>query len=74
MIRVYMVIGDAGDGSNFIEWHRTMSDEKVEKMELEDQYQSGDGVQIHDFWFTNEEQLNDFIEWNFITFYEDHDE
>ena len=51
MQTIFTVITDCGDGSNNIEWHKTMSDEKYAKMEELDRYQSGDGVQVKELVF-----------------------
>lgn len=46
MQTIYIVIIDCGDGSQSIEWHKTWSDEKHEKLEDKERYQSGDGLQL----------------------------
>lgn len=71
MKTIYMVIGDAGDGSNFIEWHKTMSDEKIDKLGEDDSYQSGDGVQVTKLKFPDNFDLAEFAATNNIYFYED---
>lgn len=53
MIKVFLVIGDAGDGSTFRSWYFNI-DKLVElndSGELPDQYQSGDGLQVDEFEF-----------------------
>lgn len=67
---VYLVIGDAGDGSNFLEWHRTMTPEKQELMESKDEYQSGDGVQITELEFPDDFDLDLFAKANCISWHE----
>lgn len=69
-VSITYVIGDCGDGSNFIEW---VTDEAVlDKMrELADEgdscYSSGDGLQDRTLIFANQEMMDYFITRNRIT-------
>lgn len=69
----YLVISDNGDGSQSIEWHRTMSDEKLDKLESEDRYQSGDGVQVGELKFPDNFDIEGFAKLNDIQWYEDYE-
>ena len=71
MKTIYLVISDCGDGSQSIEWHKTMSDEKYEKMEAQDRYQSGDGVQIKELKFPLDFDLDAFGKVNHIYWIDD---
>lgn len=71
MKNLYMVIVDAGDGSQFIEWHKTMSEEKIDKLGEDDSYQSGDGVQVKELKFSDSFDIAEFAATNRIIFYED---
>ncbi len=65
------VIGNSGDGSNFIEW---VTDEKViqHMQNLADDgdeaYASGDGLQLRTLIFANQEMLDWFVKRNLISF------
>ena len=67
--RIWSVITDSGDGSNNIEW---VTDPKVlEKMEQladdgNEAYASGDGLQVREFKFPDDFDLDAWIELNFI--------
>jgi hypothetical protein len=67
MQTIYTVITDCGDGSNNIEWHKTMSDDKLEKMEEQERYQSGDGVQVKKLVFPDGFDLDAWAKVNYIT-------
>lgn len=73
MISIYMVITNCGDGSNSIEWHKTMSPEKADKLENSDleRYSSGDGFQCTELKFPDGFDLELFAEVNYITWFED---
>ena len=71
MKSIYMVLGDAGEGSNFIEWHKTMSDEKIELLGEDDAYQSGDGVQVNELKMPDIIDLDNWASLNNITWFED---
>jgi len=71
MKTIYLVISDCGDGSQSIEWHKTMSDEKYEKMEQQDRYQSGDGVQITELKLPSVLDLDTLAKINHITWFDD---
>lgn len=70
-ICIKMIIGNAGDGSNFINW---VNDVEVLKhlQELADEgdeaYASGDGLQARTIRFKDQESLNSFLELNHIEF------
>lgn len=68
--RIYYVICDAGDGSNFIRW--TTDTDVVDKMrELADSgdetYASGDGLQEYDLQFPDDFDLDAWIKKNHIS-------
>lgn len=67
----YLVIRDNGDGSQSIEWHRTMSKEKKERLAEDDSYQSGDGVQIKALKFPGNFDIEGFTKLNHIFWQED---
>lgn len=71
MKSVFMVICDNGDGSHSIEWHKTMSVEKMDELEEEDCYQSGDGVQVTKLKFPDNFDFEEFAKVNYIRWYED---
>jgi hypothetical protein len=71
MQTIFTVITDCGDGSNNIEWHKTMSDEKYAKMEEQDCYQSGDGVQIKQLKFPDDFDLEAWANINNIWWFND---
>lgn len=71
MKSIFMVITDCGDGSNSIEWHKTMSDDKYAKMEDQDRYQSGDGVQIKELRFPDMLDLDKWAQVNSIYWADD---
>ena len=70
MQKLYMVIGNSGDGSNFIEY---FTDEAViEKVEAladdgDESYASGDGLQLRTLKFEDDFDLQGFIKTNHIT-------
>lgn len=66
MKSVFTVIVDCGDGSQNIEWHKDMSDEKKCKLEELDRYQSGDGIQIKELKFPDDFDLDAFANLNYI--------
>lgn len=68
----YLVIRDNGDGSQTIEWHRTMSEDKEAKLAEDDSYQSGDGVQITELKFPGNFDIDGFGKLNNIFWYEDY--
>lgn len=74
MKTIFTVITDCGDGSNNIEWHKTMSDEKFEKMEDQERYQSGDGVQLRELKFPDDFDLDDWAHINNIMWFEDNED
>ena len=67
----YLVIRDNGDGSQSIEWHRTMSKEKQARLAEDDSYQSGDGVQIKALKFPGNFDIGGFTKLNHIFWQED---
>jgi len=73
MQTVYLVITDCGDGSNNIEWHKTMSDEKMEQLEENnhEKYSSGDGFQVRELIFPDNFDLKAFMELNVLYWWED---
>lgn len=80
MQSIFYVIGDAGDGSNFVEWYRTR--EAYEKLvDLchagnygeWDQYASGDGLQGYELKFPDNFDLKEFAKVNLIFWKEDED-
>lgn len=74
MKSVFMVIVDAGDGSQWVEWHKFMSDEKIEKLGDNDCYQSGEGVQVTKLNFPEILDLDNWARINHITWWEDNQE
>jgi len=74
MQTIFTVITDCGDGSNNIEWHKNMSDEKLEKMEEQERYQSGDGVQVRELMFPDDFDLEAWATINHIWWFEEEDE
>jgi hypothetical protein len=48
---IYSVIRDCGDGSQSIDWFKTLSDKDMEVLETQERYQSGDGVQVTEYKF-----------------------
>ena len=76
MKSIFMVITDSGDGSNSIEWHKTMSEDKQEKLEAGDKYGrycSGDGFQCRELKFPNIVDLDIWAHINHITWFEETD-
>jgi hypothetical protein len=71
MQTIFTVITDNGDGSNSVEWHKTMSDEKLAKMEQQDYYQSGDGVQLKELVFPDTFDLDMWASINNIWWFND---
>jgi len=74
MKSIYYVITDSGDGANYIEWHKTMSAEKIAKLESEDEYgrySSGDGFQCTELKFPDDFDVETFAETNHIYWFED---
>jgi hypothetical protein len=73
MYSIFVIVCNAGDGSNSLEWHKEMSDEKAQTLEDSDieYYGSGDGIQITELKFRTKDALNDFISYNHISFYEE---
>lgn len=74
MKSIFIVTTDAGDGSNYLEWHKTMSDEKIKKLESEDtygRYASGDGFQCKELKFPEDFDLEAFANANYISWFED---
>ena len=67
----YLVIRDNGDHSQTIEWHRTMSKEKKERLAEDESYQSGDGVQITALKFPGNFDIEGFTKLNHIFWQED---
>ncbi len=70
MQTVYTVIRDCGDGSQAVEWRKLMNDAIVKKLESINYYQSGDGVQIRTYYFPNNFNLDEWAEFNHITWYD----
>ena len=73
MKSVYIVICNAGDGSNYLEWHKTMDEDKQTSLlegDLE-RYGSGDGFQLRELQFPDDFDLESFINLNRIYLYED---
>ena len=66
MQTVYTVIRDTGDGSQSVEWRKNWSDEIHEKLEQDDSYQSGDGVQVREIHFPDGFDLDMFAKVNYI--------
>lgn len=71
MKSVFLVICNCGDGSQSIEWHKTMSAEKFSKMEDLDWYQSGEGVQVTELKFPDDFDLETFVKQNHIYWFDD---
>lgn len=74
MKKVYVVITDNGDGSNSLEWHKTMSPEKEEQLMDNDEYgkyTSGDGFQCTELQLPEGTDLDTFAFFNNITWFED---
>lgn len=73
MQKVYIVIRDCGDGSQTLEWHLTMNDAKIEKLENDEyeSYASGEGVQIKKLQFPDCIDLNAFAKVNHIYWFDD---
>ena len=67
----YLVIRDNGDGSQSIEWHRTLSEEKKARLAEDDRYQSGDGVQVKELKFPGNFDIEGFAKLNYIFWQED---
>jgi len=75
-VKITYVLGNAGDGSNFVKW--VLDPQVLDKMgELADDgdeaYASGDGLQKRVLKFKDQETLDDFIKRNklYITVMED---
>lgn len=66
MQTIYTVIRDCGDGSQTVEWRKNWSDEILEKLESDDSYQSGDGVQMCELKFPDSFDLDEFAKVNYI--------
>ena len=71
MKTIYIVIIDCGDGSNTVEWHKTWSNEKQEKLENKERYQSGDGLQLRELHFPDTFDIGAFTKDNHIYWYEE---
>jgi hypothetical protein len=74
MKSVYIVICNNGDGSNSLEWHKTMSPEKEEQLmdnDEWDKYTSGDGIQITELKLPDMVDLEVWAFLNNITWFED---
>lgn len=68
MQKIHLVIGNAGDGSNFIEIVQTQ--EAIDKLENladsgDERYASGDGLQIRPLIFSDEFALDAWVARNF---------
>lgn len=77
MKSVYYVIRDCGDGSQNIEWHKTMSQEKEDKLvenDKYDSYASGDGFQCTELKFPDDFDIEEFAKVNHIYWFEDEQE
>lgn len=73
MKSVYIVTCNAGDGSNYLEWHKTMDGDKENRL-LEgdsERYGSGDGFQLKELQFPDSFDLESFARTNHIYWYED---
>lgn len=70
-ICIKMIIGNAGDGSNFIEWVNdvnVLTHLEALADEGDEAYASGDGLQARTFKFKDQESLDSFLELNRIKF------
>lgn len=67
MQTIYTVIRDCGDGSQYVEWRKIMNDSVHEKLETYDSYQSGDGVQISEYKFPADFDIDMWAKINHIT-------
>lgn len=77
MKNIFIVICDCGDGSQRLEWHLTMSEEKIQKLEAEDlynTYSSGDGFQCREIQFPEDFDLDAFAKQNRITWFEEQED
>lgn len=76
MKSIFIVICDCGDGSQSLEWHKTMSEQKAQELEDNDleRYSSGDGFQCRELKFPDGFDLEMFASANSIYWYEDDNE
>ena len=70
---IYSVIRDCGDGSQIIEWRKTWSDEIHKRLENDKygRYQSGDGVQMKEWRFPPEFDIDAWAKINSIYWMDD---
>ena len=73
MKSIYIVTTNGGDGSSYLEWHKTMSPEKQEYLVDKDPecYAGGEGLQYTELKFPDDFDLNKFAEVNYIFWFED---
>lgn len=73
MQKVYLVIGNSGDGCNFIEWYEgsKFTEEDIReaaKNDKYDSYQSGDGIRIDTLEFPDSFDLSSIKGINWATY------
>lgn len=73
MQTIYTVIRDCGDGSQTVEWRKLMNVTILEKLENIDSYQSGDGVQIREYLFPDDFDLDAWATINYIIWADDYE-
>lgn len=66
MQTIYTVIRDNGDGSQSIEWRKVMNPKVLIKLESRDDYLSGDGVQIREYIFPSDFDIDAWASVNSI--------
>lgn len=71
---IYTVIRDCGDGSQYIEWRKLMNDDILEKLEEDDSYQSGDGVQTREYKFPDDFDIDAWAKMNNIHWSDDEED
>lgn len=77
MYKLIYVICDAGDGSQYLEWHRDTTLEALKLIgrspECPERYFSGDGIQAHELCFPSKEALDAFLECNPYIYFDTED-
>ncbi len=68
MIKVYLVVVDAGDGSSYIQWFKEKTLQYLYELEQKypNQYSSGDGLQFQELVFPESFDLEMFASVNHI--------
>ena len=74
MQTIYTVIRDCGDGSQTVEWRKIWNESILEKLETYDQYQSGEGVQVREYIFPDDFDLDAWATLNHITWYDGYED